>query len=142
MLEQIERAGIILILVQSALAIAILFIIMRPICKPEGLRSISARMRFYIGLALGLSVLHGRVAHFIDGVVPIIIPRLSFLVALPICTVLMYAAAGFRKDKLVFSKTLGGSGQAPMELVVPGSNDRWVSDNNNAYYDLDEDEML
>lgn len=101
-------------------------------------------MRFYIGLALGLSILHGEIAHFqiSNGEVPIILPRLSFLIALPTCTVLMYAAASFRKDKLVFSKTLGGSGQAPMELVVPGSNDQWLSGNNNAYYDLDEDEML
>lgn len=144
LLEQAEREEIMIILPQAAVGIVILFIVMRPICNPEGLRSISARMRFYIGFALGLSILHGTVAHFQDRdeEVPIIIPRLSFLVAFPTFTVLMYAAASFRKDKLVFSKTLGGSGQAPMELVVPGSNNRWLSANSNAYYDLDEDEML
>lgn len=100
-------------------------------------------MRFYIGLALGLSILHGRIAHFEigDEEDPLILPRLSFLIALPTCTALMYAAAGIRKDKFVFSKTLGGSGQAPMELVVPGSNNQWLSGNNNAYYDLDEEEI-
>lgn len=142
LLEQTKRAEIILF--QTAVVIVILSIFMRPICKPEGLRSISARMRFYFGLALGLGIFHGRIADFKIGgeEIPIVLPRLSFLVALPACTVLMYAAARLRRDKFVFSKTLGGSGQAPMELVVPGSNNQWSSGNNNAYYDLDEDEVL
>lgn len=125
---------------QTTVGLAISLIFMRPICKTEGPRSLSARMHFYIGLALGLTLFHGRVAHIGD--FPLIIPRLSFLVALPTCTALIYAVASFRKDRLVFSKTLGGSGQAPMELVVPGSNNQGLSGNDNAYYDLDEEDEV
>ncbi|KAH6656261.1 hypothetical protein BKA67DRAFT_672015 [Truncatella angustata] len=132
------------LLVQQFLVLVVLSCLMYPICKSDGFRSVSARIRVYLGLTVAVCLFSGEIDYWqLDGEtrVSFICPRFSLAMPPLALTTVIYAVALMRGDDFVLSKTLAGrqfTPAAPMNLYVSGGDNRLPSGRDEVYRDMED----